>query len=55
MLDELKNKAAELANDARVKEAIEKGKEFLNSEKGKETLDSVKDQVEGFMHKFGKK
>lgn len=55
MLDELKNKAAELANDARVKEAVDKAKDFLNSEKGKETLESAKGKVEDFLKdKFGK-
>lgn len=51
MLDELRNKAANLANDERVKEVVDKAKEYLNTDKGKEMLDQAKEKVEGFIHK----
>lgn len=64
MLDELKEKAAGLMNNEKVQEAINKAKEFANSEKGKETIENVKDKVEDFVEEktdgkgifgFGKK
>jgi len=42
MLDELKNKAADLMNNESVKDAINKAKEFANSEKGQETIETIK-------------
>lgn len=38
MLDEIKDKAAEILNNEKIKEAVEKAKEFADSEKGKERL-----------------
>lgn len=64
MLDELKDKAAELLNDEKVKAAVEKAKEFANSEKGKETIENLKEKAEEFIEEktegkglfgFGKK
>ncbi|MDE6234959.1 MAG: hypothetical protein K2M56_04330 [Muribaculaceae bacterium] len=49
MLEELKDKAAGLMNDEKVKDAVDKAKEFINSDKGKETLENVKDKVEDFV------
>ncbi len=64
MLDELKDKAAELLNNEGVKDAVEKAKEFVNSEKGKETIENLKEKAEDFIEEktdgkgifgFGKK
>lgn len=56
MLEELKGKAAELLNDEKVKGAVDKAKEFIESEKGKEVIENVKDKAEDFLKdKFGKK
>lgn len=52
MLDELKNKAADLMNNESVKDAINKAKEFANSEKGQETIETIetiKVKVEDFV------
>lgn len=55
MLDELKDKAADLLNNEHVKDAVDKAKEFINSEKGKEVIENVKEKAEGFIKdKFGK-
>lgn len=51
MLEGLKDKAAGLMNDEKVKEVVEKVQEFAESEKGKEVLESVKEKVSGFIHK----
>ncbi|MDE6399996.1 MAG: hypothetical protein K2J49_09575 [Muribaculaceae bacterium] len=64
MLDELKDKAADLLNNENVKQAVEKAKEFANSEKGKETIENLKEKAEDFIEEktdgkgifgFGKK
>lgn len=64
MLDEIKDKAAEILNNEKIKEAVEKAKEFADSEKGKETIEDLKEKVEDFIEEktdgkgifgFGKK
>lgn len=50
MLDELKDKAAEMLNNENLKGVVDKAPEFINSEQGKETIENVKKQVEGFVH-----
>ena len=49
MLDELKNKAADLMNNESVKDAINKAKVFAYSEKGQETIETIKVKVEDFV------
>ncbi|MDE7160058.1 MAG: hypothetical protein K2O24_04355 [Muribaculaceae bacterium] len=51
MLDELKDKAAGLMKDPKVKEAVKKVQEFAESDKGKEVIESVKDKVTDFLGK----
>lgn len=51
MLEELKDKAAGLMNDEKVKEVVDKVQKFAESEKGKEVLESVKEKVTDFIHK----
>ncbi|MDE5653899.1 MAG: hypothetical protein K2L83_07870 [Muribaculaceae bacterium] len=64
MLDELKDKAADLMNNETVKNVADKAKEFVNTEKGRETLEAAKEKVEDFVEEktggkgifgFGKK
>lgn len=64
MLDELKEKAAGLMGNENVQAAINKAKEFANSEKGQETIDNIKEKAEDFVEEktngkgifgFGKK
>lgn len=64
MLDELKDKAADLMNSDTVKNVTEKAKDFVNSDKGKEALENAKEKVEDFVEEktngkgifgFGKK
>lgn len=56
MLDELKDKAADLMNNENVKAAVEKAKEFANSEKGKEVIENLKEKAEDFVKdKLGSK
>ncbi|MDE5552873.1 MAG: hypothetical protein K2M03_03375 [Muribaculaceae bacterium] len=55
MLDELKDKAADLLNNENVKGAVDKAKEFINSEKGKEVIENVKEKASEFIKdKLGK-
>lgn len=55
MLDEIKGKAADLLNDENIKGAVDKAKEFLDSEKGKEIIENVKEKAEDFLKdKLGK-
>lgn len=49
MLDELKDKAADLLNNPQVQDAVNKAKEFANSDKGKETIENIKEKVEDFI------
>lgn len=51
MLDEIKDKAADLLNNENVKEMVEKAKEFANSEKGKEAIEDLKEKAEEFFKK----
>ncbi len=51
MLEGLKDKAAGLMNDAKVKEVVEKVQELAESEKGKEVIETVKEKVTDFIHK----
>lgn len=64
MLDELKEKAAGLMGNENVQAAINKAKEFANSEKGQETIENIKEKAENFVEEktngkgifgFGKK
>lgn len=50
MLEELKNKAESLMKDENVKNAVDKAKEFLNSEKGKEVVETAKEKVENIVN-----
>lgn len=55
MLDELKDKAADLLKDEKVKEVVEKVQEFANTEKGKEVIETVKEKATEFIQdKFSK-
>ncbi|MDE6113754.1 MAG: hypothetical protein K2G47_02785 [Muribaculum sp.] len=55
MLDELKDKAADLMDNETVKEVVEKATEFIKTEKGKEVVETVKEKAEEFIKdKFGK-
>lgn len=55
MLDELKDKAADLLKNENVSEIVEKTTEFINSEKGKEVIETVKEKATEFIKdKFGK-
>ena len=49
MLDELKEKAADVLNNENVNEAGGKAKEFINSEKGKEVIENMKEKAAGFI------
>lgn len=49
MLDELKDKAADLLSNPQVQDAVNKAKEFANSDKGKETIENIKEKVEDFI------
>lgn len=64
VLDDLKEKAAGLMSNENVKQAVEKAKEFAQSEKGQETLQNLKEKAEDFIEEktdgkgifgFGKK
>ena len=64
MLDELKEKAAGLMGNENVQAAINKAKEFANSEKGQETIENITEKAEDFVEEktngkgifgFGKK
>lgn len=64
MLDELKAKAAGLMDNENVQNAINKAKEFANSEKGQQTIENIKEKAEDFVEEktggkgifgFGKK
>lgn len=48
-IDDLKNTADKAMNNPTVKNAVNKGKEFIESPKGKETLEKAKDKVEDFV------
>lgn len=55
MFDELKDKAADLLENEKVKEVVEKATEFINTEKGKEVIETVKEKTTEFIKdKFGK-
>lgn len=55
MLDELKDKAADLLKDEKVKEGVEKVQEFASTEKGKEVIETVKEKATEFIQdKFSK-
>lgn len=55
MLDELKDKAADLMNNETVKEVVEKASEFIQTEKGKEVIETVKEKAQEIIKdKFGK-
>lgn len=49
LLDDIKSGAENIMNNEQVKDAINKGKEFINSEKGKETIANAKEKVEEFV------
>ena len=55
MLEELKDKAADLLGNENVKEVVEKATEFIKTEKGQEVIETVKEKAEEFIkEKFGK-
>lgn len=55
MLDELKDKAADILGNEKVKDVVDKAKDFLESEKGKEVIENVKEKAGEFIKdKFGK-
>ncbi len=49
MFEDLKDKAADLLKDEKVKEVVEKVQEFASSEKGKEVIENVKEKVTDFI------
>ena len=49
VLDDLKEKAAGLMSNENVKQAVEKAKEFAQSEKGQETIQNLKEKAEDFI------
>lgn len=49
MFEDLKDKAADLLKDDKVKEVVEKVQEFASTEKGKEVIENVKEKVTEFM------
>lgn len=51
MFEDLKDKAASLMKDEKVKEVVEKVEEFAKSEKGKEVIENVKEKVTDFISK----
>lgn len=64
MLEDIQKKAASLMENGKVKEAVDKAKEFASSEKGKEVIENAKEKVEDFIEEktngkgvfgFGKK
>lgn len=46
MLENLKDKADKLMHDQNVQNAVNKAKDFINSEKGKETIQQARDKAE---------
>lgn len=64
MLDDIKGKADELLHNEKVQGAVEKAKEFINSDKGKEAINNAREKAEDFVEEktggkgifgFGKK
>lgn len=49
VLDDLKEKAAGLMSNENVRQAVEKAKEFAQSEKGQETIQNLKEKAEDFI------
>ncbi len=49
MFEDLKDKAADLMKDGKVKEVVEKVQEFAATEKGKEVIENVKEKVSEFI------
>ena len=49
VLDDLKEKAAGLMSNENVKQAVDKAKEFAQSEKGQETIQNLKEKAEDFI------
>lgn len=45
----LQDKAQDLLNNPKVQEAVNKGKEWIQSEEGKKAVESAKDKVEDFI------
>lgn len=55
MLDELKDKAADLMNNENVQNVVNKAKDILNSEQAQQVIENVKDKAsELFNGKTGK-
>jgi len=50
IIDEIKETAEKAVNNPTVQNAVDKAKDFINSEKGKETIEKVKDKVEDFVN-----
>lgn len=48
-IDDLKTSATKAINNPTVKNAIDKSKEFIQSEKGQQTIKNAKDKVEYFV------
>ena len=49
MLEDLKSKVGALADDPKVKETIDKAKEYINSDEGKKKIEELKDKAEDFV------
>jgi len=49
MLDELKEKAADLMDNENVKKVVDKAKDLVDSEKGKEKIENIKEKAEDFV------
>ncbi len=49
MLEDLKNKVGSLASDPKVKETIDKAKEYINSDEGKKKIEEMKEKAEDFV------
>lgn len=49
LIDDLKNNAEKVIHNPDVQNAVNKGKEFINSEKGKQALENAKEKAEEFV------
>ena len=55
MLEELKDKAADLLGDEKVKVVVDKVQEFASTEKGKEVIEDIKEKATEFIQEKFKK
>ncbi len=49
LIDDLKNTADKAIHNPTVQNAVNKGKEFISTEKGKQTIEEAKDKAEEFV------